>query len=131
MVPEENPAHAKALEALGEIEEKLQTLEIPLEKHLDTRRDFFDKVVVLAGGTIALTVTMLSSVAGKNIYPHALLAIKASWSLLTLALILAVLRNWLDPEQRIHSRMTGTVDEVRRLGVKLLQAVKPDAVADF
>src|SRR5882724_840236 len=65
------------------------------------RLDFFDRIALLDGGTIALSVTLVGSLASKS--PHAPLkcvtALVFSWVAFVLSMLLALTRNWIEHDR--------------------------------
>lgn len=69
------------------------------------RLEFFDRVALLDGGTITLSVTLLGFLASKN--PHVSIGwpklLILSWISFIFSMLLALARNWVE-----HTRLTAT-----------------------
>ena len=66
------------------------------------RLEFFDRLALLDGGTVALSVTLLGFLAGRN--QHALnsaLMLFLSWGCFVFSMVLALTRNWIE-----HNRLS-------------------------
>jgi hypothetical protein len=85
-------------------QEKLKTVGENLSTQLDNafklRREFFDRLILLNGGTITLTLTVVGLLvkAGKPL-PTWRLSLLAAWACFVISLIASVLRNWLEPSR--------------------------------
>ncbi|MGH7744697.1 MAG: hypothetical protein ACREQ5_07765 [Candidatus Dormibacteria bacterium] len=64
------------------------------------RLEFFDRIVLLDGGTVALSVTLISSFASKSTHGlKSILLLVFSWSAFLLSMVLALTRNWFEHDR--------------------------------
>lgn len=70
-----------------------------LEKTMELRREFFEKLVILDGGTIALSVSLLGNL-GSHHAPQLIRLLGTSWILLMLGMAFGMSRNWFFYEER-------------------------------
>ena len=65
------------------------------------RLEFFDRIVLLDGGTIALSLTLVGSLSSRN--PHVPLkcatVLIVAWVSFGLSMLLALLRNWIEHDR--------------------------------
>ena len=65
------------------------------------RLEFFDRIALLDGGAIALSVTLLGFLASKN--PHAtprwVTLVVLSWVAFVLSMLMALARNWVEHDR--------------------------------
>ena len=91
------------------------------------RLEFFDRIALLDGGTVALSVTLLGSLVGKN--PHVMKSatlLILSWAAFLFSMALALARNWIE-----HSRLSAaesnnfllTVNELHDARIQLVRSV--------
>jgi hypothetical protein len=91
------------------------------------RLEFFDRLALLDGGTVALSVTLLGFLAGRN--QHALnsaLMLFLSWGCFVFSMVLALTRNWIE-----HNRLSAAesnnfliaVAELHEARIQLGQAI--------
>ena len=73
-----------------------------IEKAWVLRREFFEKVIVLNGGTIALSVSLLSNLGARH-SPQLIRLLATSWVLLITGMALGMSRNWFYQEERLAS----------------------------
>ena len=66
--------------------------------------DFYDRVIILNGGTITLSLTIIGMlVKSGHPLPHGRGFIFTAWSCFVISLISAILRNWKEPERLVNS----------------------------
>src|SRR5260370_21523818 len=64
------------------------------------RLEFFDRIVLLDGGTVALSVTLIGSFASKtNHGVKSVLLLVFSWSAFLLSMVFALTRNWFEHDR--------------------------------
>ena len=75
------------------------------------RLEFFDRIALLDGGTIALSVTLLGFLASKN--PHAtprwVTLVVLSWVAFVLSMLMALARNWVEHDRLSKAEYTNNV----------------------
>ena len=103
------PDPEQIVNALKKALEEVETSFKPVSRVADTvakmRLEFFDRVVLLDGGTITLSVTLLGFLASKN--PHVSMRwpklLILSWISFIFSMLFALARNWVE-----HDRLTAT-----------------------
>jgi len=85
------------------------------------RLEFFDRIILLDGGTVALSVTLISSFAAKGGHRVSFLpAIIASWAAFFLSMMLALTRNWVEHNRLAKAETNNYLVAVRYSGEALL-----------
>lgn len=99
------------------------------------RLEFFDRLVLLDGGTISLSLTLIGLLQkSSKAVPHWQLALFGSWACFTLSLILAMLRNWLEHDRLmasefaayallVHEWFSAFAQQVQTLGVSKADSI--------
>jgi hypothetical protein len=86
-------ASGEAVKSFDRLTEKTDTV-------AKMRLEFFDRIVLLDGGTVALSLTLLGFLAAKN--PHGVkypTLIVLAWISFLVSMVLALTRNWLEHDR--------------------------------
>ncbi len=87
--------------ASGEAAKSFDRLTEKTDTVAKMRVEFFDRIVLLDGGIIALSVTLVGSLASRN--PHVALkcvtALALSWVAFVLSMLFALRRNWVEHDR--------------------------------
>jgi hypothetical protein len=83
--------------------------------------EFFDRIVLLDGGTVALSVTLIGSLASKSGHKFsALTSLICSWAAFMLSMMFGLARNWIE-----HDRLAKA--EMNSFLIALQQSFKAEA----
>jgi hypothetical protein len=87
-----------------------------LEQQFDAiakmRMEFFDRIILLDGGTVALSVTLVGSFVSKSRL-SALAPLIASWVAFLLSMLLGLTRNWIEHDRLAEAERNSWVFAVR------------------
>jgi len=110
------PVNSPHVEKVAAISASLQKLlDDSLEKFEKTsalRREFFEKLVILDGGTVALSVTLLGNLESRHIVLLLIWMLGASWILLLASMASAMCRSWFTQEHERQSTSRWLVENV-------------------
>ena len=81
------------------VTEFLKEIEQRFEAAAALRRDFFEKLILLDGGTIALSVTLLGNLASRHATSYRLGLLATSWVLLIVSMAFAMASKWFSHQQ--------------------------------
>src|SRR5690348_3375841 len=79
------------------------------------RLEFFDRIILLDGGTVALSVTLIGSLASKTGYKlTALVPLAISWVAFLLSMLFGLTRNWIEHDRLAKAEMNTHLFVVRQ-----------------
>ncbi len=100
MLDKKEVTSAIARVASGELTKRFALLTEKTDTIAKMRLEFFDRIVLLNGGTVALSVTLIGSFASKSNHSvKCVLALIISWFAFLLSMIFALSRNWLEHDR--------------------------------
>jgi hypothetical protein len=129
-------AAGKSLEQAGE---RLTTQTNHIAK---LRLEFFDRLVLLDGGTISLSLTLIGLLpkSEKAMTTHWHAALFISWACFTMSLVFAMMRNWREHDRLmatetagyalvVHEWFSAFANQVESLGVSTADSPAKDVLA--
>ena len=92
------------------------------------RMEFYDRLILLDGGTISLSLTLIGLLQKAGKPAHSLALLFSSWICFLASLLLGMLRNWREPDRLVaaemasyalvvHEYFSAFVQQVESLGV--------------
>ncbi len=100
MLDEKDIAAAISEGASSEAAKSFERLTQKTDTIAKLRLEFFDRIVLLDGGTVALSVTLIGSFASKtNHGVKSVLLVVLSWSAFLLSMVFALVRNWFEHDR--------------------------------
>jgi len=114
----ENPEQDALLSKLAEQTKRFsERWEQQIDAFPKMRMEFFDRIVLLDGGTVALSVTLIGSLSGK-LHIYYVPVMIASWTMFLISMISGLSRNWVEQERMIifeRGRFTAALTEEQGL----------------